>query len=90
LRWSTDEDADGSPIAGAWVAVAFALVGTMLGLSHLMVLVGQVAAFGPLDMLAILAYAVGVALTLIGSVWTAYERTMDAQERSSIGTDELS
>jgi hypothetical protein len=89
LRWSTDEAADGSPVAGAWVAVAFALVGTMLGLSHLMLLAERVAAFGPLDTLAVLAYAVGVALTLVGSVWTAYERTIDAQERSSIRSGDM-
>jgi hypothetical protein len=89
LRWSTDEAADGSPIAGAWVAVAFAILGTLLGLGHLMLLVDQVAAFGPLDTLALLVYAVGVVLTLVGSVWTAYERTMDAQERSSIRSGDL-
>jgi hypothetical protein len=69
--------------------VAFALIGTMLGLSHLMLLVEHAAAFGPLDMLAVLAYAVGVTLTLIGSVWTAYERTIDAQERSSIRSGDM-
>lgn len=89
LRWSTDEAADGSPIAGAWVAVAFAILGTLLGLGHLMLLVERVAAFGPLDTLALLVYAAGVALALVGSVVTAYERTMDAQERSSIRAGDL-
>lgn len=89
LRWSTDEAAEGSPVAGAWVAVAFAVLGTLLGLGHLMLLVEQVAALGPLDTLAMLVYAVGAALTLVGSVWTAYERTMDAQERSSIRSGDL-
>ena len=28
-------------------------------------------------------------MALVGSVWTAYERTMDAQERSNIGTGDL-
>lgn len=89
LRWSTDEAAGGSPIAGAWAAVAFAILGTLLALGHVMIIVEPVAAFGPLDTLAMLVYAVGIALTVIGSVWTAYERTMDEQERSNIGPGDL-
>jgi hypothetical protein len=38
----------------------------------------------------LLLYLAGVALTVVGSVWTAYERTMDAQERSNIGTGDVS
>ena len=89
LRWSTDEAAAGSPVGGAWLAVACAVLGTLLGLNHLMLLVEQLAAFGPLDTLATLVYAAGVALTLVGSVWTAYERTMDAEERSGIRSGDL-
>ncbi len=88
LRWSTDEAAGGSPVAGAWVAVAFAMLGALLGLGHLMIIVKHVADVGALDTVALLVYAVGVALAVIGTVWTAYERTMDAQERSNIGTGE--
>ena len=33
-----------------------------------------------IDWLFLLAALAGIALTLVGSVWTAYERTMDAQE----------
>jgi len=89
LRWSSDPAADGLPVAGAWIAVVCAVIATLLGLDHLMAFVGQAATFGPLDWLAMLPYGAGVAMTLVGAVWTAYERTMDAQERSTVGGGDL-
>jgi hypothetical protein len=89
LRWSSDPASDGLAVAGAWVAVLCAVLALLLGLDHLRVFVGQAAALGPLDWLAMLPYVTGVASTVVGAVWTAYERTMDAQERSNIGIDDL-
>jgi hypothetical protein len=89
LRWASDPASKRLPIAGAWIAVVLAVVATLLGLNHLMGFAGNASDFGPLDWLLLLLYLAGVAMALVGSVWTAYERTMDAQERSNIGTGDL-
>jgi hypothetical protein len=89
LRWASDPASKRLPLAGAWIAVVLAVIATLLGLNHLMGFVDRADDFGAIDWLFLLVYLVGVALTLVGSVWTAYERTMDAQERANIGTDEL-
>ena len=89
LRWSSDPASKRLPLAGPWIAVILAVIATLLGLNHLMGFVGRASDFGPLDWLLLLLYLAGVAMALIGSVWTAYERTMDAQERSNIGTGDL-
>lgn len=89
LRWASDPASKRLPLAGAWIAVVLAVIATLLGLNHLMVFVDRGSDFGPLDWLILLLYLAGVAMALVGSVWTAYERTMDAQERSNIGTGDL-
>jgi hypothetical protein len=90
LRWASDPASKRLPIAGAWIAVVLAALATVVGVDHLREAVEQGDVFGPIDWLVLLAYLAGVALTLIGSIWTAYERTMDAQERSTIGTGDVS
>ena len=89
LRWASDPATERLPLAGAWIAVVLAVIATLLGLNHLMGFMDRASDFGPLDWLLLLLYLAGVALVLVGSVWTAYERTMDAQERSNIGTGDL-
>ena len=89
LRWASDPAAGGLQVAGAWIAVVCAVIATLLGLDHLMAFVGQAATFGPLDWLAMLASSAGLATMLVGCVWAAYERTMDAQERSTVGGGDL-
>jgi hypothetical protein len=90
LRWASDPASRRLPVAGAWIAVVLAALATVVGVDHLREAVEQSDVFGPIDWLVLLAYLAGVALTLIGSIWTAYERTMDAQERSTIGTGDVS
>jgi hypothetical protein len=90
LRWASDPASKRLPVAGAWIAVVLAALATVAGLDHLREAVEQSDVFGPIDWLVLLVYLAGVALTLIGSIWTAYERTMDAQERSTIGTGDVS
>ena len=89
LRWASDPASKRLPVAGAWIAVVLAVIATLLGLDHLMGFADRASDFGPLDWLLLLLYLAGVAMALVGSVWTAYERTMDAQERSNIGTGDL-
>ncbi len=89
LRWASDPASKRLPVAGAWMAVVLAVLATLLGLNHLMGFTDRASDFGPIDWLLLLLYLTGVALVLVGSVWTAYERTMDAQERSNIGTGDL-
>ena len=89
LRWASDPASKRMPLAGAWIAVVLAVVATLLGLNHLMGFTDRASDFGPLDWLLLLLYLAGVALVLVGSVWTAYERTMDAQERANIGTGDI-
>jgi len=89
LRWASDPASTRLPVAGAWIAVLCAAIAALLGLNHMMGFVDRSADFSPLDWLLLLVYLAGVALVLFGSVWTAYERTMEAQERSNIGTGDL-
>lgn len=88
LRWASDPASKRLPLAGAWIAVVLAVIAMLLGLDHLMGFVDRAGDFGPLDWLLLLLYLAGVVMALAGSVWTAYERTMDAQERN-IGTGDL-
>lgn len=89
LRWASDPASKRLPVAGAWIAVVLAAIATLLGLNHLMGFLNRAEDFGALDWALLLLYLAGVALTLVGSIWTAYERTMDAQERSNIGTGDV-
>ena len=88
LRWASDPASKRLPVAGAWIAVVMAAIATLIGLSHLTGFLDRSSEFGALDWVFLLVALAGVALTLVGSIWTAYERTMDAQERN-IGTDEV-
>jgi hypothetical protein len=90
LRWASDPASKRLPIAGAWIAVVLAAIAALLGINHLTGFMDRADDFGALDWLLLLLYLAGVALTVVGSVWTAYERTMDAQERSNIGTGDVS
>ena len=90
LRWASDPASKRLPIAGAWLAVVLAAIAAVLGVNHLTGFLDRADDFGALDWLLLLLYLAGVVLTLVGSVWTAYERTMDAQERSNIGTGDVS
>jgi len=89
LRWASDPASKRLPIAGAWIAVVLAVIAALLGINHLLGFLDRAEDFGIIDWALLLLYLAGVALTLIGSVWTAYERTMDAQERSNIGTGDV-
>jgi hypothetical protein len=90
LRWASDPASKRLPVAGAWIAVVLAAIATLLGLNHLMAFMDRSSDFSAVDWVFLLVYIVGVALTLVGSIWTAYERTMEAQERSNIGAGDVS
>lgn len=90
LRWASDPASKRLPVAGAWIAVVLAVVAALLGLQHLTALMDRADDIGIDDWLFLLAALAGVALTLVGAVWTAYERTMDAQERSTVGGGDVS